>query len=79
MFLRKSVSRYKDKTYTNYMVVESVHTAKGPRQKVVCSLGDLSPRPANPSTAGTPSKRFSALSPFPPCTAWGMAASLFAA
>ena len=46
MFLRKSISRYKDKTYTNYMLVESVHTAKGPRQKVVCSLGDLSPRPA---------------------------------
>jgi len=46
MFLGKSVSRYKDKTYTNYMLVESVHAAKGPRQKVVCSLGDLSPRPA---------------------------------
>ncbi len=46
MFLRKSTRRYKDKTYTNYMLVESVHTPKGPRQKVVCSLGDLSPRPA---------------------------------
>ncbi len=46
MFLRKSTRRYKDKIYTNYMLVESVHTAKGPRQKVVCSLGDLSPRPA---------------------------------
>ena len=46
MFLRKSIRRYKDKTYTNYMLVESVHTPKGPRQKVVCSLGDLSPRPA---------------------------------
>jgi hypothetical protein len=45
-FLRKSIRRYKDKVYTNYMLVESVHTAKGPRQKVVCSLGDLSPRPA---------------------------------
>ena len=46
MFLRKSIRRYKGKVYTNYMLVESVHTAKGPRQKVVCSLGDLSPRPA---------------------------------
>ena len=46
MFLRKSIRRYKDKVYTNYMLVESVHTAKGPRQKVICSLGDLSPRPA---------------------------------
>ena len=46
MFLRKSIRRYKGKVYTNYMLVESVHTAKGPRQKVICSLGDLSPRPA---------------------------------
>ena len=46
MFLCKSSRRYKDKTYTNYMLVESVHTPKGPRQKMVCSLGDLSPRPA---------------------------------
>ena len=46
MFLRKNTRRYKDKTYTNYMLVKSVHTPQGPRQKVVCSLGDLSPRPA---------------------------------
>jgi hypothetical protein len=46
MYLRKSTRRYKDKTYTNYLLVESVHTPKGPRQKVICSLGDLSPRPA---------------------------------
>jgi transposase len=32
--------------YTNYLLVRSVHTPKGPRQKVICSLGDLSPRPA---------------------------------
>src|SRR5205807_3196205 len=25
-------------------LVESVHTPKGPRQRTVCSLGDLSPR-----------------------------------
>ena len=46
MFVRKTNRRYKDKTYTNYLLVESVSTPKGPRQKVVCSLGDLSPRPA---------------------------------
>jgi transposase len=45
MYIRKSTSKYKDKTYTNYLLVESVATAKGPRQKVICSLGDLSPRP----------------------------------
>jgi len=45
MFIRKSTRKYKDRTYTNYLLVESVRTPKGPRQKVVCSLGDLSPRP----------------------------------
>jgi hypothetical protein len=38
--------RSKDTTYTNYLLVESVSTPQGPRQKVICSLGDLSPRPA---------------------------------
>jgi len=45
MYIRKTVRRYKDKTYLNFLLVESVLTDKGPRQKVVCSLGDLSPRP----------------------------------
>jgi transposase len=46
MFIRKTTRKYKDRVYTNYLLVQSVHTPKGPRQKVVCSLGDLSPRPA---------------------------------
>ena len=46
MFIRKVTRKYKDRVYTNYLLVQSVHTAKGPRQKVICSLGDLSPRPA---------------------------------
>ena len=46
MYVRKTSRRYKDKTYTNYLLVESVSTSQGPRQKVICSLGDLSPRPA---------------------------------
>jgi transposase len=46
MYVRQTTRRYKDKTYTNYLLVESIHTPKGPRQKVICSLGDLSPRPA---------------------------------
>ena len=45
MFVRTTQRRYKGQSYTNYVLVESVRTAKGPRQKVVCSLGDLSPRP----------------------------------
>jgi IS4 transposase len=46
MYIRATTRRYKDKVYTNHLLVESVHTPKGPRQKVICSLGDLSPRPA---------------------------------
>jgi len=45
MYIRKSSRTYKGKTYTNYVLVESVLTPKGPRQKIVCSLGDLRPRP----------------------------------
>lgn len=44
MYIRKSVRRYKGKTYTNYVLVESVNTPRGPRQKAVCSLGDLGPK-----------------------------------
>jgi transposase len=45
MYIRKAWRTYKGKTYTHYLLVESVLTPKGPRQKVICSLGDLSPRP----------------------------------
>lgn len=47
MYIRKSRRLYKGKTYTNYVLVESVMTPKGPRQKTICSLGDLSPRPGH--------------------------------
>lgn len=45
MYIRKTTRTYKDKTYTNYLLVESHLTPHGPRQKVICSLGDLAPRP----------------------------------
>lgn len=45
MYIRKASRNYKGKTYSNYLLVESISTPKGPRQKVICSLGDLSPRP----------------------------------
>jgi transposase len=45
MYIRRSTRIYKGKTFTNYVLVESVHTAKGPRQRSICSLGDLGPRP----------------------------------
>jgi len=46
MYIRKSIRKYGDKSYTNHLLVESIQTPKGPRQKTICSLGDLSPRPA---------------------------------
>jgi transposase len=45
MYIRKSSRTHKGKTYVNYVLVESVLTPKGPRQKIICSLGDLRPRP----------------------------------
>jgi hypothetical protein len=45
MYIRKATRKYQDKLYTNHLLVESIHTPKGPRQKVICSLGELSPRP----------------------------------
>lgn len=44
MYIRKTKRTYKGKTYTNHLLVESVHTPKGPRQKTICSLGDLRSR-----------------------------------
>ncbi len=45
MYIRKTTKTYKGKTYTNYLLVESVHTPKGPRQRIICSLGRLAPAP----------------------------------
>ena len=45
MYIRKSTRSYKGKTYTNYLLVESVLTPKGPRQRTICSLGNLAPGP----------------------------------
>ncbi len=46
MYIRKSTRTYKGKTYTNYLLVESVQTPKGPRQRTICSLGSMEPGPA---------------------------------
>lgn len=46
MFIRGATRKYKGKSYTNYSLVESYRTDKGPRQRTICSLGDLKPRSA---------------------------------
>jgi hypothetical protein len=43
--MRKTTKRYKDKIYTNYLLVETLTTPQGPRQRTICSLGSLSPGP----------------------------------
>jgi hypothetical protein len=43
MFIKKTSKTVKGKTYTNYLLVESVATPKGPRHRVICSLGSLAP------------------------------------
>ena len=45
MYIRKTAKTHKGKTYNNYLLVESVSTPKGPRQKILCSLGSLAPAP----------------------------------
>ena len=46
MFIKHTKKRVGDKTYVNHVLVESVATRKGPRHRVVCSLGSLAPAPA---------------------------------
>lgn len=46
MFIKANKNRVRGKEYTNYLLVESFKTEKGPRQKVICSLGNLKPGPA---------------------------------
>jgi transposase len=44
MYIRQTTKTVRGKTYANHLLVESVWTDKGPRQKAICSLGDLAPR-----------------------------------
>ena len=46
MFIKRTKKKVGDKTYVNHVLVESVATPKGPRHRVVCSLGSLAPAPA---------------------------------
>ncbi len=45
MFIKKTTRVQNGKTYFNHLLVESVATPKGPRHRVVCSLGPLAPAP----------------------------------
>jgi transposase len=45
VYIGKTTKTHKGKRYDNYLLVESVSTPKGPRQKILCSLGRLAPAP----------------------------------
>ena len=45
MFIKQTKKRVNGKTYVNHLLVESVATSKGPRHRVICSLGSLAPAP----------------------------------
>jgi transposase len=45
MFIKKSSKTVNGKKYVNHLLVESYSTPKGPRHKVICSLGNLDPGP----------------------------------
>ncbi len=46
VYIRKTVQKAKsEKEYVNHLLVESVMTEKGSRQRTICSLGNLRPRP----------------------------------
>src|SRR5712691_10295026 len=45
MYIRRTTRHVHGKTYHNHLLVESVATANGPRQRVICSLGALAPAP----------------------------------
>ena len=45
MFVKRTKRSVRGKTYTNHLLVESVATERGPRHRVICSLGSLAPAP----------------------------------
>jgi transposase len=45
LFIKRTKRTLRGKTYTNHLLVESVATERGPRHRVVCSLGSLGPAP----------------------------------
>ena len=45
MYIRRTTKSVRGRTYHTYLLVESVHTNRGPRQRTICSLGSLPPAP----------------------------------
>ncbi len=45
MYIRETTKHRGDRTYSHYLLVESVQTERGPRQHTICSLGGVPPAP----------------------------------
>jgi transposase len=45
MFIKRTRRTVRGRTYVNHLLVESSATPKGPRHRVICSLGSLAPAP----------------------------------
>jgi transposase len=45
MYIRETTKRRGDRTYLHYLLVESIQSDRGPRQRTVCSLGSVPPAP----------------------------------
>ena len=54
MFIKRTSKRVNGKTYINHLLVESLATPKGPRHRVVCSLGSLAQASGNLPDAADP-------------------------
>src|SRR6266699_3636486 len=45
MYIRETTKQRGDRRYPHYLLVESVQTERGPRQRTICSLGSVPPAP----------------------------------
>ena len=45
MYIRKTTKSVRGRDYHTYLLVESVQTDRGPRQRTICSLGSVPPAP----------------------------------
>jgi len=45
MYIRRTTKSVRERAYHTYLLVESVQTERGPRQRTICSLGSVPPAP----------------------------------
>lgn len=45
MYIRRTTKSVRGRSYHTYLLVESVQTDRGPRQRTICSLGSVPPAP----------------------------------